>query len=136
METIEESVGVLARKQKLSRGEYKTELETRDIVERRFVKMTEAAIDIGEQLVKHERGDPPTSNPESMEQLAEIGVLSTDTAEQMAQAARFRNVLSHTYGQIIDHDVVYNALQEDLERYRAFVVETRDHLDSVGAFGE
>lgn len=134
VETIEKSIGVLARKQRLDRTEYKTDPETRDIVERRFVKMTEAAIDIAEELVKQERGEPPASNPESMHLLDEVGVLSTETADEMAQAARFRNVLSHTYGQIIDHDVVYNALQEDLERYRTFVVETREYLESVEAF--
>lgn len=131
VETIEESIGVLAQKQNLSFEEYKSNLETRDVVERRFVKMTEAAIDIGKELVKEERGEPPSSNPESMRLLAEVGVLTTQTAEQMAQAARFRNVLSHTYGQIIDDDVVYNALQ-DLERYRTFVVEIREYLDSIG----
>ncbi|WP_458206708.1 type VII toxin-antitoxin system HepT family RNase toxin [Haladaptatus sp. NG-SE-30] len=135
VETIEESLGVLARKQRVSREEYKTDSDTRDIVERRFVKMTEASIDIGEELVKHERGQPPASNPESMRALGEISILSSSTAEQMAQGARFRNVLSHTYGHIIDHDVVYNTLQ-DLERYRTFVIEIRDHLDSIGALGE
>ena len=94
--------------------------------------MTEAAIDIGEELVKQERGPPPQSNPEAMRALGDLGILTPSTAEQMAQGARFRNVLAHTYGQIIDHDVVYNALQ-DLERYRAFVVEIRDYLDSIGA---
>jgi len=93
--------------------------------------MTEAAIDIGEELVKHERGEPPSSNPKSMRLLADTGVLSGETTEQMAQAARFRNVLSHTYGQITDDGVVYNSLQ-DLERYRTFVVEIREYLDSIG----
>ena len=45
VETIEESLGVLARKQRVSHADYKTDSDTRDIVERRFVKMTEAAID-------------------------------------------------------------------------------------------
>jgi len=49
----------------------------------------------------------------------------------MAQAARFRNVLSHTYGYVIDHDVVYNAVQ-DLDRYRRFVRAIRDYLDDAG----
>lgn len=132
VETIEESLGVLARKQRISRDEYESDSDTRDIVERRFVKMTEASIDIGEELVKHERNQPPASNPESMRALGEIGVLSPTLAEEMAQGARFRNVLSHTYGNIINHDVVYNALQ-DLERYRTFVKEVRDYLDSIGA---
>lgn len=107
VETIEESLGVLARKQRISREEYKTDSDTRDIVERRFVKMTEACIDIAEELVKHERGQPPASNPASMRTLGEMGVLAGSLAEEMAQGARFRNVLSHTYGNIINHDVVY-----------------------------
>jgi uncharacterized protein YutE (UPF0331/DUF86 family) len=135
VETIEESLGRLARKQQVSREEYLNDSDARDIVERRFVKMTEASIDIGEELVKHDRGQPPTSNPDAMRALGELGILSPPTAEEMAQAARFRNVLSHTYGQIIDHDVVYNALQ-DLERYRTFVVEVRDYLVSIGALDD
>ncbi|WP_135305415.1 type VII toxin-antitoxin system HepT family RNase toxin [Haloarcula amylovorans] len=135
VETIEESLGVLARKQRCSRADYKADSDTRDIVERRFVKMTEAAIDIAEEIVKYEQGKPPTSNPASMRTLGEMDVLSGPLAEEMAQGARFRNVLSHTYGSIINHDVVYNALQ-DLERYRAFVQAVRDYLDSIGALDD
>lgn len=135
VETIDESLGVLTRKQRISRADYKTDSDTRDIVERRFVKMTEAAIDIAEELVKYDRGQPPGSNPESMRTLGEMSVLSDSLAEEMAQGARFRNVLSHTYGNIIDHDVVYNALQ-DLERYRSFVQAVRDYLDSIGALDD
>lgn len=135
VETIEESLGVLARKQRLSRSEYKNDSDAQDIVERRFVKMTEATIDIAEALVKHEHEQPPTSNPESMRTLGELDVLSASLAEEMAQGARFRNVLAHTYGNIIDHDVVYNALQ-DLERYRDFVKAVRVYLDSIGALDE
>lgn len=65
VETIEESLDVLACKQRVSRKDYKANSNTRDIVEYRFVKMTEAAIDIAEALVTHERGQPPASNPES-----------------------------------------------------------------------
>ena len=66
IETIEESLGVLARKQRVDRAEYRMDSDTRDIVERRFVKMTEAAIDIAEEIVKHEQGQPPASNPASI----------------------------------------------------------------------
>lgn len=135
VETIERSIGVLARKQTLDRDAYHADTDAQDIVERRFVKMTEAAIDIAEELVKHERGAPPTSNPESMRALEELDILSASTARQMAQGARFRNVLAHTYGDSIDQDVVYNALR-DLERYRQFLVEVRDHLESIGALDE
>lgn len=135
IETIEESLGVLARKQQVSRDEYKSDSDTQDIVERRFVKMTEAAIDIAEELVKHERGQPPESNPAAMRALGEEGILSTNLAEEMAQGARFRNVLSHTYGSIIDQDVVYNALQ-DLERYREFAQTVGNYLESLNVLDE
>ena len=135
IETIEESLGVLARKQRVSRDEYKSHSDTQDIVERRFVKMTEAAIDIAEELVKHERGQPPESNPAAMRALGEEGILSTNLAEEMAQGARFRNVLSHTYGSIIDQDVVYNALQ-DLERYREFAQTVGNYLESLNVLDE
>ena len=67
-----------------------------------------------------------------MRTLGEMGVLSEPLTEEMAQGARFRNVLSHTYGNVLDHDVVYNALQ-NLDRYRSFVRAIRDYLDSIGA---
>lgn len=76
VETIEESLGVLARKQQISREDFKADSDTRDIVERRFVKLTEASIDIGEELVKYERGEPPASNPASMRVLGELDILT------------------------------------------------------------
>jgi len=50
----------------------------------------------------------------------------------MAQAAMFRNVLVHEYGDVLDQDIVYEALQ-DLGRYRDFLHELRDYLDEIGA---
>jgi len=133
VETIEESLGVLSEKRReIDRETYKNDAETRDVVERRFVKTTEAAIDIGTVLIVHERGAPPESNPETMRRLEEIGVLSEELADEMIATARFRNVLAHTYGDAIDDDVVYDAL-DDLERYRSFLIAVRQYLDSIGA---
>jgi uncharacterized protein YutE (UPF0331/DUF86 family) len=133
IETIEESLGVLARKQRIDRETYERDSDTRDVVERRFVKTTEATLDIGTELLRYERGRVPESDPATMQTLGEIGVLSEEVAEEMAQAARFRSVLSYTYGDVIDHGVVYEALH-DLERYRTFVLAVRDCLDSIDAF--
>ena len=131
-ETIERSLSVLADKQSLSREAYRNDRETRDVVERRFVKATEAAIDIAETLVVHERGDTPEGGHTAMVTLADAGVLDRGTAREMAQTARFRNILAHTYGGAIDNDDVYDALQ-DLERYRNFLHEVRTYLDETGA---
>jgi uncharacterized protein YutE (UPF0331/DUF86 family) len=131
--TIERSLGVLAEKQSLSRSEYGRDRETRDVVERRFVKTTEAALDIAETILRCERGESPETNPGSMRALHDAGVLSGDVVEPMVRAARFRNVLAHTYGEVIDHDIVYDALQ-DLRRYRQFLAEVREFLERAGAF--
>lgn len=129
VETIEDSLGVLAEKRRqVDREAYENDSETRDIVERRFVKTTEAALDIGTVPVVHERGHPPESNSETMRALGEIGVLS----DELAATARFRNVLAHTYGDAIDDDIMYDAL-DDLERDRSFLVAVRQYLDSIGA---
>jgi len=132
VETIEASLAVLSDKQSLSREAYRSDRETRDVVERRFVKLTEATLDIAETLVVHERGEHPESNPAAMVAQGEVGVLADATTRRMAEAARFRNVLAHTYGNAVDHDDVYDALQ-NLDRYRDFLLEVRDHLDAIGA---
>lgn len=94
--------------------------------------MTEAAIDIAKEIVKYETSAAPSTNPAAMEELGELGVLSPELTDKMAQGARFRNVLAHTYGSIINQDFVYNALQ-NLGRYREFVRALRTYLDSIGA---
>ena len=99
-ETIEESLGILADHQSLGRDEYRTNVTVRDVVERRFVKTTEATLDIAKTIVTHKTGTHPESNPAAMQSLANVGILGEETAESMAQAARFRNVLAHTYGDI------------------------------------
>lgn len=119
----------------VDRDQYRSNTDVQDIVERRFVKMTEAAIDIGTTLVVHERGEPPASNPETIRALADLGILQPDLAASMAEGARFRNVLAHTYGNAIDDDVVYDALA-DLERYRDFLEAIRDDLEARGTFDD
>jgi len=130
-ETIAESLAILAEYQSMDREAYRNDREARDVVERRFVKTTEATLDIASTLVVHERGSVPDSNPGTMRALADEGVVTGTTAESMAQAARFRNVLAHTCGDVIDHDTVYDALR-DLERYREFLREIRTYLAETG----
>lgn len=132
VETMEASLSALVKKQSLSRAAYRTDRETRDVVERRFVKLTEATLDIAQTIVAHERGTPAESNPGAMVALADLGAFDRVARAEMVQAARFRNVLAHTYGDAIDHDDVYAALQ-DLDRYRDFLHDVRAYLDDIGA---
>lgn len=128
VETIEECLGRLVEtRQTVDRETYRNDADAQALVERRFVKMSEAALDVGRVLIVGAGESPPDSNPETMQTLATLGVLPEPLATEMADAARFRNVFAHTYGQSIDHDVVYDALS-DLERYRDFVLAVREDV--------
>jgi uncharacterized protein YutE (UPF0331/DUF86 family) len=135
VETIEESLSILAEQQSLDFDTYREDPKTQDIVERRFVKATEAALDIAEVIVATELDERPSSNPTKIKLLADTDVLSESVADSMIQTARFRNVLAHTYGDVIDHQTVYEALH-DLDRYHQFLIEIRAHLDEIGAFDD
>ena len=99
------------------------------------MKLTEAALDIARIIVREETGERPDTNPAAMRTLGDLSVLAPETTEEMVEAARFRNVLAHTYGEDIDHELVYDALK-DLSRYRIFLVEVRDFLIDSGALNE
>lgn len=129
---VENSLEILAGKQAVSREAYRTDVETRHVVERRFEKASQACLDIGRILLRDVDGRAPDSNAAVMRRLSDVDALSETTADDMAQAAMFRNVLAHEYGDVLDQDVVYDALQ-DLERYRDFLYELREYLDEVGA---
>ena len=115
-----------------TRQEYHSSPDKQDIVERRFVKITGAAIDIGRVLLD-DRDSAAIGSPTTMRSLSDQDILEEELASKMVAAARFRNVLAHVYGETIDHDVVYDALV-DLERYRAFVHAIHDHLEREGVF--
>jgi len=81
-------------------------------------------------ILAYERETVPDTNPAIMQELGVLGVLSPSTTRAMVEAARVRNVLAHTYGDDIDHESFYKALQ-DLERYRTFLRDVRIYLESV-----
>lgn len=131
-EFVERCLEILAQKQSLGPEEYAADRETRDVVERRFEKLTQACIDIARMLLSDLGREVPNANPETMRGLATAGVRSEEVGERMAQACGFRNVLAHEYGEVIDDGMVYDALQ-DLARYRDYLTEVRDFLADEGA---
>lgn len=98
VEAIERNVSQLRNHQQLSHEEYTSsdEQDRRDAIERKFVKLAEATVDMSERL---------------------------------RTAVGFRDVLAHTYGPIVNDDIVYDALQNDLERYVDFVKAVDGYLN-------
>lgn len=130
---VEDSLELLSEKQSIGREEYYSSVELKDVVERRFETMTQACIDIARMLLSSLDITPPESNAATMRHLADEGVLTDPTAERMAEACGFRNVLAHQYGREIEDKRVYEALQ-DLSRYQAFLIQVRDYVREKGLF--
>jgi uncharacterized protein YutE (UPF0331/DUF86 family) len=128
-EYVEEAVTVLSRKQSLDRNGYVDDREQRDIVEREFQTAIEACIDIAQLLLTADGVAVPETNAEAFAQLEGADRLTAETADAMKEAARFRNVLAHTYGHEIDDEHVYRHLQEDLDWFPTYLREVRGALD-------
>ena len=127
---VRDAVTVLAEKRDgLSFEEYRESREQRDVVEREFETAIEACIDIGELLLKATETGVPETNAAVFRALGREGVLSDELATRMAQAAGFRNVLSHQYGNEIDDRDVYNFLQHDLPLFRSYLQAVRAVLE-------
>lgn len=131
-EYIETCLDILASKQSIDPDEYISDYELKDVVERRFVKMTQACIDIARMILKDLGSNVPSANSDTMRQLASEDVVNPATGQSMATACGLRNVLAHKYGTIIDDGMVYDALQ-DLSRYRNFLDDIREFLAEEGA---
>jgi uncharacterized protein YutE (UPF0331/DUF86 family) len=59
----------------------------------------------------------PNTNAAVFHTLAECGVISKQVSQQMSEAAGFRNILTHRYGDDINNQDVYNFLQHDLQLF-------------------
>lgn len=135
IEDIEQNVDRLRSYQELSRQEYRAEenLERREAVERKFEKLTAATIDVAETILAAERPSVPDQRRSVIGGLREDGVIDEALAQDLQEAVGFRDVLAHTYGPIINDDIVYDALQNSLGRDVTFVEAIDEYLSETTA---
>lgn len=127
---VGDAITILAKKRdSLTFDEYLAQREQRDVVEREFQTAIEACIDIGELLLSSQDAVVPETNAAVFRELGEQGVLDDGLAGRMAEAAAFRNVLAHRYGNEVDDEDVYNVLQHDLPVFRNYLEAVRAQLD-------
>ncbi len=91
-------------------------------------KNLRTVIDIASELCKQERGAVPDHRKATITALEDGGLVTNELADQLREAVGFRDVLAHTYGPIVNDDLVYDALQNGLERYVEFVAAVDDYL--------
>jgi len=133
VDEIERNVSRLQDLQPLSRSEYKADgkQDLRDATERKFEKTTEAVLDIAETILKLESESVPGRRKETITALEDRTVIDSNLADRLREAVEFRDVLSHTYGPIVNDDIVYDSLQNALDRYVEFVEAVSEYLESL-----
>jgi uncharacterized protein YutE (UPF0331/DUF86 family) len=93
-------------------------------VKYRFVTVLEAVLDVTHHVLASELWGPADTGSDAVGLLARHGVLDSQTAEQMAHAVGFHNVLVHGYADVDDDIVVANL--DRLDDVRAFVQQVRN----------
>lgn len=71
-----------------------------------FVTAIEGCVDAAQHICSSEGFGPPETNGDAVRLLARHGLLDTSTAEAVARAVGFRNVLVHGYAEVDDDTVV------------------------------
>ncbi|PSP43993.1 DUF86 domain-containing protein [Halobacteriales archaeon QH_6_64_20] len=117
----------LAEKQGCSWEEYRRDRDLQDIVERRFEKATRASLSVASHIVAAEGFREPTNYGDLFRMLEAERILSSATADEMAEMAGFRNVLAYEYADIVD-ERVYDHLQ-DIERFERYGSAIHDFLN-------
>lgn len=132
VESIERNVSRLREVQQVSRSEYKAEdsQDLRDATERKFEKLTEAVLDVAEEILKQEHVSVPQRRKDKITAIERTGMIGADLAKRLRETVEFRDVLSHTYGPIVNDDIVYDAVQNSLERYVEFVEAVDEYFES------
>jgi uncharacterized protein YutE (UPF0331/DUF86 family) len=102
-----------------------------DAVKYGFVTMIEGCIDVAHHIAAAERWESPDTNAAAFAVLQRHGVLDQPTAERMASAAGFRNVLVHRYADVEDKRVI--AALDELDDMRSFVRQVSVWLEGVAA---
>lgn len=104
-----------------------------DVKEERFVEHTlqiaiQAALDVASHIVSDERLGEPQTNRELFDLLARRAIISATLAGILNDAAGFRNVLVHGYGDV-DLSVVRDVVEHRLDDLLSFVALVRRWME-------
>ncbi|ADD03725.1 DUF86 family protein [Natrialba magadii ATCC 43099] len=105
-----------------SRTEYLEDVVLQRAVERSLMNAIQSCIDLASHIRASENLGTAETSREEIEALVEADIIAAETGSKLAEAVGFRNHLAHRYGDI-DHDLVYDVLQEDLEWFDRFQQE-------------
>jgi len=103
----------------LTRDAYENDLIRQRAVERTLMNLIQVCIDLARHIRSSERLSSSGTAKNEIEALGEADIISSAVQAKLEEAAGFRNILAHRYGDV-DHDIVYDVLHDDLEWFERF----------------
>lgn len=116
---LSDDLKTLREKAEISKAIYRGSRDIQAIVERRLQTATESCINVGNHLIARLGLRPPADYADVFRVMGEAQLLPSELIGQMADMARFRNLLVHVYW-AIDHEKVYDSLRSRLATLEAF----------------
>ncbi len=119
---IENSLGRLKEKQKVSFDEFKKDIDLQDIVLHNLQLAIQGCIDMASHIISDEGWRVPATLAELFDVIAKHKIISRELGERLSKMAGFRNIIIHEY-EAIDLKKVYSILTKDIKDIYSFLQE-------------
>ena len=127
LERAHEYTNDLAEMRGIPKEEYVSDVVLQRAVERTLMNLIQSCIDLAQHVRAANGISAGGTAKDEIQALGELEIISRDTQQKIKEAAVFRNILAHQYGEV-DHDVVYEVLHEDLHWFKRFQQEVAQWL--------
>jgi len=122
LEYINQYTNELKQMRRLSREEYLEDIVHQRAVERSLMNAIQSCIDLAAHIRATEDFGTAATSREEIEALVDAGIVTPETGTKLADAVGLRNLLVHRYGDV-DHDLIYDVLESDLQWFDRFQQE-------------
>lgn len=131
IQRLEELIERLDEVRQAGEEAYLADDRQRAATERWLQVAVQICIDLGTQLVTEQSARPPSDYAEVFEILGEKGIIPSDLAQRLADAAKQRNLIVHLYMEIDDRSVFASlAHLDDLREFAASLEQLADSEDA------
>ena len=124
---IKQLLGELRDIVRLGLEKFLSDSYVRDAAKYKLIVAIEAAISVCNHIVVRVVKEIPSSYSDCFIILGKHGIISQDLAEQLADMARFRNVLVHIYWKV-DDKKVYEIMKKDISDLEVFIEEVKKYV--------
>lgn len=127
LEVLRRCVTRLRQKRPQSAADLANDLDLQDVLVLNLSRAVQVCVDIGAHLLAASQQPVPSTMGDTFVRLADAGMISTGSAEQLRRAVGFRNIAVHNY-ESIDWGIVFALTGEPLRDFEQFAVEVAERL--------